>query len=289
MGRNRLVVLADGLDARARTAWSWGREAELVVVEGFEHLVSALGRALDDRADAIVVQGDDRFLGRVVTAYRSRFLGHINPLRLYALPLGGMVPAAIGAKLDMKKSVKHLIKGLNKGRLTHVTLPCLKVTNSTRAVADYGFSFGAGTICELVTARKAGARGAVKVSGMIANALRQDESARSRASARMTLDRAPTASSSYVIASTLPSTWFDINMSAGGGGARVRCGEHDAELVRALARSRAPLSRLRGEAAPFSRMTFDRLERYLLDGELVEAGGDAIVRVAASAPVQLLR
>lgn len=287
MGKSRLVVLADGLDARA--AWSWGREAELIVIEGFEQLVSALGRALDDRADAIVVQGDDRFLGRVITAHRAHFLGHVNPLRLYALPLGGMVPAAIGAKLDLKKSVKHLIKGVNKGRLTRVTLPCLKVTNSAREAADYGFSFGAGAVCELMAARRAGARGAIQLSGMLASALRQEGAPRSRTHTRMTLDRAPISSASYVLASTLPSTWFDISMSAEIRGARVRCGEHDAELVRAMARARAPLSRFRGEAGAFSRMTFDRLDRYLLDGEFVEAGADAVVRVAASAPVQLLR
>ena len=52
-------------------------------------------------------------------------------------------------------------------------------------------------------------------------------------------------------------------------GLTIRNGEGAAVLLRALAQSRAPLRALQGEATAAGRVTLDRVEGYVLDGERV--------------------
>ncbi len=292
-----LAALIDATDPDAQEAWAWGKELRTVFVEDPAEITAHLTGLLEEGIGVVALQGKDRFCAQVLTAHQRILRGHTTPLEVFPLPINGAtLPAAIGGETRLKRAAARLVKKGKRGDLTREMVPMLKVSSSLHPHAWWAFRFGAGYVYDL---QEAAARGQIaqtmQVGQLVAKLVEElrEESDAANADTegrvgRFMLDGQPKEGTSYVLASSLPTAFFDVAMSKQGG-ARVRYGAQAREFAASVAKSRAPLAGLRGEGASFEALTFDLLERFVLDGELIAPAKPFALRVEPGTSVAMLR
>ena len=293
----KIAVFTDAANERAGALWSWGMEAEQVSVDVHDPSKAreALARQLDARCEVIVAQGDVSFLMWLVTLYQQSFASHPVPPGFFPFSPSPR-PTRLDAWLELdekpKKRARRVIEGARKKKLEEKHLPTLRVTSSLEPHARLALDFGLGAIFDLQEAALRGQlAGAVQVGQMVArlaDELINAPSTSPTGGARIVVDGEPLAAPpAYMFASTLPTGLFGLAMSREGG-ARLRRGEELGELAKDLARARAPLSMLRGEAPRFERVLVDFEQRYLLDGELKTPSAPFVLQVEAGPRIKML-
>ncbi|MEC9442214.1 MAG: hypothetical protein VYE40_14005 [Myxococcota bacterium] len=292
----KIAVLIDAADERAQNLWSWGMEAEQIALEQHDEAsaLAALERLLERECEVVIVQGGVPFLMWLVTLHQRFFSSHETSLGFFPFtPQPTRLDAALALDEKPKKRARRVLDAGRKGKLQEKHLQTLRVTSSLEPHANLALDFGLGAIFDLQEASLRGQiAGAVQLGQMAAKLA--DEVINSPAkdgaatSARILVDGKPLARPpAYLLASVLPTSLFGLSMSREGG-ARLLRGEDLTELARDLARARAPLSLLRGEAAGFDRVVVDFEQRYLLDGELKTPGAPFVLQVEAGPRIKLL-
>ena len=292
----KIAVLIDAADERAQKLWSWGMEAEQISLDPRDEdaALQALERLLASSCEVAVVQGGVPFLMWLATLHQRAFASHDTSLGFFTF---SPQPTRLDAALDLdekpKKRARRVLDAGKRKKLEEKHLPTLRVTSSLESHASLALDFGLGAIFDLQEASLRGQiAGAVQLGQMAAKLADEVINAPSRedgaSSARVLVDGKPLATPpSYLLASVLPTSLFGLSMSREGG-ARLLKGEDLSELARDLARARAPLSMLRGEAKRFERVVVDFEQRYLLDGELKTPGAPFVLQVEAGPRIKLL-
>lgn len=291
----RWAVILDADDPRARAAYTW-RDATVHEVHDEASLHAALGVALDAGVEVAVVQGGDRFLARVITAHRQRWSGHATSLRWLPLNLSGEgLVCAVAEALDVPEAParvsRQLRRAASRGRLGQTTVQTLRVTSSLEPTWQLAFNVGAGQLYDLFEARARSPLTALGRSATTLAALAAEVvAARPQPDARVAVDATPRPGLGWMLMSALPRGWFGLTLSREGG-PHLLDGPSLTTLAPALARSRAPLRALRDAGAtPFERVHLDRLDGYVLDGELRQPARPHILQIArgVSAPFATL-
>ena len=290
------VALIDALDEVASAAWSWGREALSLKISSRHDLISALARARQEGSTLALVQGDDAFLARVLAERERQGASEVQLAPLPVTEERSRVAQALDPKSSLKRRARALLKAHERGQLKTSYLDTLKLSNSAHEAPEYGFTFAAGLFYDLWLARhQGGLVGAARLGRLGAEAWRsatsqeEQEDERSWSVAVMARDRqrvGPMARG--LLCGALQRAPFQIALSEAGG-ARLLTVESEAQILALIARARAPVSLLRGEAGErFEVLHLDRLERYVFDGVDVQLERDAIVQITPGPRVALI-
>ncbi len=293
--RKNPAVIMDGEDDEATNAWRWGHEADARSVSTRAQMIAALGEWIEQGREVLAVQGGDAFLGEVLTCVMRHYSGASGSLRLFALPATrerSQVAALLGDGSTMEKRARYLLKSFKKGRLGRTQISTLRLSNSTDEAPRYGFNFAAGLFYELeLIRRRGGVSGATQLASLGVEAAQRarghDADAHSMAGvvARERRDVRPI--SRGVLCGALPRGLFDISLSHKGG-ARMLEVEREADALALMARAKAPVAALRGEAGePFGVIHLDRLEHYSLDGRDGEVTAGSIVQLTPGPDVMM--
>ena len=279
----------------ASAAWGWGREALSLKISSRHDLISALARARQQGSTLALVQGDDAFLARVLAERERQGAAEVRLAPLPVTEERSRVAQALNPKSSLKRRARELLKAHEKGQLKISYLDTLKLSNSAHEAPEYGFTFAAGLFYDLWLARhQGGLVGAARLGRLGAEAWRgaasqEEQEERSWSVAVMARDRQrvePMARG--LLCGALQRAPFQIALSEGGG-ARLLTVESEAQILALIARARAPVSLLRGEAGErFEVLHLDRLERYVFDGVDVQLERDAIVQITPGPRVALI-
>lgn len=281
----RWAVILDADDPRARAAHTW-RDASVHEVHDEASLHATLGALLDAGVEVAVVQGGDRFLARAITAHRQRWSGHATslrwlPMNLSAEGLTCEVAETLKVPAAPAKAAREIARAAARGRLDQTTVQTLRVTSSLEPTWQLAFNVGVGQLYDLFEAR---ARSPITALGTsvttIAALAAEVVAARPHADARVAIDATPHPRLGWMLMGALPRGWFGLTLSRDGG-PHLLDGPSLRALAPALARARAPLHALRAAGAtPFERVHLDRLDGYVLDGELRQPARPHILQVA---------
>ncbi|MFU8802500.1 MAG: hypothetical protein ACNA8W_01705 [Bradymonadaceae bacterium] len=290
----RVAVLADVSGSeQAGQAWA---DFDLRRVRSDDELEDELERLLSADPSVVVVDGDDRFLSRILTAYLGEVRHRSRPLRLLALSDERLttVAEATSGNLD-RKAARRYLSTLDAERWHTSSLPTLRITSSAEPAARYGFSFGVGWWYSAFEAYYRSGRADGAWVGKAAMRFARDSLADHRWAVeepgRLTIDGLPhTRSWAHLMATTLSKSWFGLE-GAGRGEPALWLGERSGELVRQLMSSRAAalLSDWSWSAVDFDRVHLDGLPGYVLDGELHTARHPQVIQVCRGPRVYFMQ
>lgn len=295
----RVAILADASALSPRDVKRW-REYDLHLVRGGESLLEAIEELLCRDAWPVIVDGDDRFLGRIVTSYLGNLHHRSRPLRLLPLADYGLstVADAITGGLERREVLKRLAR-LDERRWENVSVSTLKITASSRASADYGFSFGAGWWYTAFEAYHRSGRADGTPLGKAMFKWGQDlVSHPPRAGGdgwRLSVDYRPQPEGwTHLQATTLAQSWLGLaGLSAPGGQSAptLRIGEKGADLLREWVTPRALTKTFVApvEGTSFERVHLDGASGYVIDGELYGAGAGQVLELARGPRIFFMR
>lgn len=293
--RRELVVMIDGEDEEAQRAWSWGHEAISRMVSTQADMMTTLGGWLEQGHEVLAVQGSDAFLGRVLTCLLRHYQGGSTDLKVFALPATrsrSQVAVWLGEGASMEKRARYLLKASKKGKLKRAHVATLRLSDSVDAAPRYGFNFATGLFYELeLIRRRGGVSGATQLASLgvdAAQRARKDSEPMQVSSGVMSRDRREvTPVPRGLLCGALPRALFDIALSHKGG-ARMVSVEREADALALMARGKAPIATLRGEAGEaFGVLHLDKLERYVFDGEDRVVGPQSITQLSPGPEVMM--
>ncbi|MFU8807379.1 MAG: hypothetical protein ACNA8W_26455, partial [Bradymonadaceae bacterium] len=290
-----VAVLAD-VSTSARVAECWS-DFDFRGLRSEEGLEDALEGLLVEEPSVVVIDGDDRFLSRILTAYLGDLRHCSRPLRLLALGEESLttVADATSGGLDRKRARRYL-RNLAADRWQTSTLASLRITSSAEPSARSGFTFGAGWWYTAFEAYYRSGRADGAGLGKAALRLAQESlegvaSAPAGNDARLTINAVPyTNPWSHLMATTLSRSWFGLEGSQRSEPA-MWLGERNAELIRQLMASRSVpyFSDRHWRAVNFERSHLDGLPGYVLDGELHMASHPQVIQVCQGPRVYFMR
>lgn len=318
MSSSKIAVLVDERDDVARRAWSWGHVAQAVhSIETHEQLLEALHACVQSSdVETIAVQGKDHFLGSVMTAWQRHFAGSLDtPLDFYPLPIDGsgcQVAAILGDSQSLERRINALLKrspqtSSRRGKaLERVQVETLWVSNSLDDGGRYAFNMATGWFYELwLATRRRGVAGLMQLAKMGGEVARQlsvthdasEDSLRelsagedARQAGVWMRDRQEVASLPFgLLCGALPTTSFGVALSKEGGARQLSVHE-EGQAVAAMARARAPLKVLKGEAGVrFDALHFEGLSHYMLDDRALVMEDEGMLYVRPGAPLWFVR
>jgi hypothetical protein len=298
-----IAALVDDSDPRIAEAHYWpdGIPVRRVGLDPLE-LADALGALVETRPEALVLQGDDRFAGRVAAAYHRHLRAHLAQPPFYPLAVGDH--HLLAEHLDVPKAPARasmrLRKQLRRGRADRVRLHTVRVSLSSEPAALHAFNVGLGQIYDLLASRQRGRREALATLGTsllreLRAGLAEDatpDASRPLRDARIVVDDDPVSEPpGFVIVSSLSRTWLRVEM---GDEARplLRLGDDLGDLLRGILEPSGLLARAFPDARgsePFERILVDRGGGLLVDGELIAGERPASIEISSGPAVTFLR
>lgn len=323
---SKIAVLVDARDDLSRRAWSWGHVASDVrEIASHEQLFEALRDfSTGGSVEVIAIQGKDRFLGEVMTAWHRDFGGGLErPLDFYPLPVdsvGCEVAASLADPRSLEKRIDVLIKKSQQGAsrrargFERLQVETLWVSSSLEDGGQYAFNMATGWFYDLwLATRKRGVSGLMQLARMGGDVARKLSSSReeedgvrqsrtlsfeeadasqpsSLSSGVMMRDRQEVSSLPFgLLCGALPVTSFGVALSREGGARQVSVSE-EAEAVSVMARARAPLKLLKGEAGErFEALHFEGLSEFMLDDQALAMEHEGMLYVRPGEPIWLVR
>lgn len=281
MSADALFIFTDELKPRAQDPYQGGAtQARRLPISDDRSLNEAIDLAGAKPGALALLQGDDAFISRVITAR------HRSGVALDLCPLPwpeASVASSLGLDDEPAKALKRVERAFARGKLRRHQLHTLRVADSSRPDDRLAFVVGAGQLYTLAQERQ---RSTFKALGALAMAI--SERSQEGLILRHSRDGQPQEVAAYVMACALPRGWFDLAFSRQGG-PRSRAGDSLKALFQGVARSRLPLAALQGmdDAIPFERLLLDSLEGYVLDGELIAPADAFILQISHGPSVEL--
>jgi hypothetical protein len=291
------VVFVDEQGTRTRAGKSLWKSVDIRRFEEDEAIGPVLGDLLAQGVTDLVIDGDDRFVHRVITAYLSDVSLRSRPLRF--LPVGGHPLSTIAHHAQGGLDARDIAALLRSEKDTDwevVSVRALKVTSSNHRSAHYGFGFGAGWWHGAFEAyhrsgRPYGASLARSVVNLGRDVLGSSGASMGAEPIRFTVDYRPMGESwRHLHVTSLSRGWLGV-AGAVNGEACLRLGSDEKELLGQAVRGRV-VSGL-GTREPVS-VRFERLHLqgqlgYVLDGELYGSSGPQVVEVCHGPRVYFLK
>lgn len=275
--------------------WS-GTEASIFEWRADETSQADFADWLDPSFDPVVIDGDDRTVGAVVTArVRQRSPGDTE-VRFCPLRTDGFdtIASAVDGPEREPDVPGRLDERVGSNRWRATQLPSIRTTPSTEAASQYGFNFGAGAVFALFELRyRAGDRfgGWRRTLGEWARKLvsSRGETLFEPETCRMTIDYEPRGETlGFLLASALETSWFGWSFDADG--PRWQGGESGSDFIREAARARTLPSFVRGESGhAFDRIHIDWTGGYVLDGELYDPDVPYVLQLAPGPQITFVR
>lgn len=244
----------------------------------------------------IVIDGDDRLVSTIITAYRRWQTpgtpeGRFCPIHTDAF---ATIASDVGAPERQPGLPARLADRAAGERWSMTTRESIRVTPSTEPASQYGFTFGAGLWFALFEMQyRTGTRstGWGRALGEWAKELLSSdgESRFQPETGRVSIDYEPWGETlGYALISGLETTWF--GESFGGDSLQWRAGESGRTFVREATTSRAMPSFFReGTGESFDRIHLDWTGGYVLDGELYDPDVPYVLQLAPGPEITFVR
>lgn len=222
----------------------------------------------------VIVGGDDRLLGRLVTGLTVRHQGSLT--RFAPLRVGEF------SELGMSNDVKHVLAALQNRQAKETTISSLRIVSSAQPRATYGFQLGVGAVARIAEQWRRHGRSS-GTARFVVNEARQPETD----AVQFRVNHGSMEEGAYLQVCAIEHGWLKMTASDR---PTLRFGQTAADLLKDVPsrRLKSLTRRVTGRDDAFEVVHITAHNGYVVDGD-VSADSSGVVQVSVGPRVRLLK